>query len=97
MVSDPQAKAERSAAKDARQMPAPDSAVRKGRKKNRAGGWRVEIKYHSEWFPDWHKCCAGPEPDARRIYAREVRIAGSITKSVRLLDDSGVVVEEVGG
>lgn len=60
VVSDSIAKAERSKAKDARQMPAPDSKPR--RKAKKAKPWRVDYKWNIDkrrtffgWMCEWSK------------------------------------------
>lgn len=70
-MSDPIAKAERSKAKDARQMPAPDRAVRRGRKKRPHRPWVLWEK-PGRWFGWWK---AGKYTDKwlaeRAFYLRE--------------------------
>jgi hypothetical protein len=96
-MSDPVAKAERSAAKDARQMPAPDRPSTRSKRKRRKDMWRVQRKW--SFFKHWHTVCNGPEADARRIYQRELRgalQALALKYAVRLVDPDGNVVEASG-
>lgn len=86
-MSDPQAKAERSAAKDARQTPAPDKSSTGAKRKKRKDVWRVEVKFHAGWWA----LCKGSEENARQIYARELRRWGD-RKPIRLLNQDGEVV-----
>lgn len=91
-MSDPQTKSERSAAKDARQIPAPDKPSTGPKRKNRKAVWRVEIQL---WGARWWAVCKGSEDNARQIYGREIRRWGE-RKPVRLLNPNGEIVVERG-